>query len=115
MRELKYKEIEEYLSINLRPEIVFEEYDNNNCLLLRMEQIEVFTFIKENEFLAPEDIETYYGESMISECYYPYIRLILTNTTPIGTIDDATESKYYPIHLNKIFMDNGLQKVLVKE
>lgn len=115
MRELKYNEIEEYLSINPRAEMVFEEYDNNNCLLLRMEQVEVFTFIKENEFLAPEDVETYYGEYMISECYHPYIRLILTNTIPIGAINDVTESKYYPIHLNKIFMDNGLQKVLVKE
>lgn len=110
MKELKYDEIEECFETSFKKKVVFEEYDRNMSLLLKVEGFETHTYIKENEFLDRDQVLEYYGEDRETECYNPYIRLILTNPE-----DESDIIKYYPIHLNKAYMSSGYQKLWVED
>lgn len=107
MKEFKYDEIEKQLEYNPMADVVFEEYDSNKELILKIEKFKVHTYIKENEFLDIEDVEEYYGELNRENCYNPYLRLILVNP-------EEEELKYYPVHLNKVYMSSGFQRLWIE-
>lgn len=106
---MEYKDIVTTLEKNLNVEVVFKEYelgaDKSKVEILSIEGVKLVTYIKENEVISFEDAKKWYPEfDPKSYITYPYIRLIVDP-------GEGYERTEIPIHLNKIYFEQELQKV----
>lgn len=113
MDSMRYEEVEQFLEKNTKAYIDFEEYgyiSGRKTLLLKIEGLQINTYIKENEFIDRETIERLYGEEANPNhyYYYPYIRLVIEQEI------DNREVQYSVLHLNKVYFTSGLQKIQLR-
>lgn len=109
---MKYEEIQAYLQENVGTILVdFIEYADTTFgykyPILEIENMYLYNYILENEFIDRSDYKMYYGEDddYESYCRYPYIRLIVAKSS------HRTDEELFVIHLNKTFFTSGHQKL----
>ena len=124
--DLDYQDIEEYLERNLLDCLItFEEYGYASSyskeLILKITDMPLYNFIKEDEFIDREYFRMIYGEENESKyeslCRQPYLRLIFDCTEyedEIGVKYTDPISDYKVVHLNPIYFTSQMQKLSVK-
>lgn len=112
---MKYEEVKEFLQVNSGPRLVnFTEYTNTSFgykyPILEVENMYLYSYILENEFITRSQFEMYYRDNPNYErfCRYPYIRLVVSKT------NDKSTEELYVLHLNQTFFTSGHQKLELK-
>lgn len=119
---MKYDEIIDQLTENPGCCIDFIEYEADGGVMLEVRGYEVYSHVRPNEYIDPQQILDYYGNDLEEEeyryyAYSPDVRIVIQEPTGLngrlGPIQEIPEK--YVIHINRAFYETGLQVLRIQE
>ena len=119
---MKYDEIIDQLTENPGSCIDFIEYEADGGVMLEVRGYEVYSYVKPNEYIDPQQILDYYGNDLEEDeyryyAYSPDVRIVIQEPTGLdgrlGPVQEIPEK--YVIHINRAFYETGLQVLRIHE